>query len=218
MTHYDPRWWEGKPSEEPVDLDLGIDPQWQPIVTAIVLSPTFDQDGTALIGTLEDGIFRSTDQGQSWSAANFGLLPLGILALVTSPAMPTDRLAYAATEDGLYTSPNEGPAWKAMPGATAEDIPALCLLPSPGFGQDGVLYVGAEGAGMWRSLDKGQHWQALPALADRTVNALCVSSPPGSGRHLYAGTAEGEIFRSLDPGRTWQCTIDSVPSVMSLSS
>jgi len=160
----------------------------------------------------------STDHGRSWSAANFGLLSLGVLSLVISPTWPADRTAYAITEDGLYYSTNEGRAWKAIPSATSEDIPALTLLLSSTFGQDKLLYMGAEGAGVWRSADRGRGWEALPELEDRTVNALCFSSSPGSGRYLYAGTAEGEIFRSPDEGQTWQCSIDSISSVLALSS
>jgi photosystem II stability/assembly factor-like uncharacterized protein len=194
-----------------------IDAPQECIVTAIALSPTFHQDGIALLGTLEDGIFRSGDYGRSWSAANFGLLSLAILAVAVSPAMPSDRKAYAMTEDGVYISPNEGRAWKAVPGATTEDMLGLVLLPSPSFGQDGVLYAGTEGSGVWRSTDRGQSWEALPDLQDRTVNALCFSSPPG-GPRLYAGTAEGEIFSSSDGGVTWRCSIEGMPSVLALSS
>jgi photosystem II stability/assembly factor-like uncharacterized protein len=194
-----------------------IDAPQECIITAITLCPTFGQHGIALLGTLEDGIFRSGDYGRSWSAANFGLLSLGVLALVISPTVSSDRKAYALTEDGVYISPNEGRAWKAVPDATTEDMPGLVLLPSPSFGQDGVLYVGTEGSGMWRSTDRGQSWVALPGLEDRTVNALCFSSPP-NGPRLYAGTAEGEIFCSSDGGFTWRCSIDDVPSVLALSS
>jgi photosystem II stability/assembly factor-like uncharacterized protein len=117
----------------------------------------------------------------------------------------------------VYISPNEGRAWKAVPGATAEDVPGLVLLPSPSFGEDGLLFLGTEGMGVWRSADRGLSWEALPGLAGMTINALCFSSPRG-GPRLYAGTAEGEIFYSSDGGITWRCSIDGVPSVLALSS
>ena len=47
-------------------------------VTALALSPRFQEDGTALAATLDNGILRSTDSGQSWQTSSFGLQSLEV--------------------------------------------------------------------------------------------------------------------------------------------
>ena len=52
-----------------------------PIVADIGISPNFIEDGTLLVGTIEDGIFRSEDRGVRWMACNFGLTDLSVLTM-----------------------------------------------------------------------------------------------------------------------------------------
>src|SRR5262245_34349985 len=37
-----------------------------PLVTSLVVSPDFANDGVLIAGTMEDGIFRSGNQGHTW--------------------------------------------------------------------------------------------------------------------------------------------------------
>lgn len=67
------------------------------IVSAIAISSLFPDDGTALAGTLDNGVLRSTDSGQTWERSSFGLVSDEILALVWG----TGDTVLAATSTGL---------------------------------------------------------------------------------------------------------------------
>jgi photosystem II stability/assembly factor-like uncharacterized protein len=53
---------------------------------------------TLYAGTFGGGVFKSTDGGGAWSAANTGLTVNNVLALAIDPATPTTL--YAGTRDG----------------------------------------------------------------------------------------------------------------------
>src|SRR5205807_3893879 len=58
---------------------------------------------TLYVGTRADGVFRSTDGGESWSAVSAGLPNLPVTALAIDPQTPT--ILYAGTErGGVYKS------------------------------------------------------------------------------------------------------------------
>src|SRR4051812_18486354 len=53
-------------------------PTPSPFITTIAVSPDYPQDGMALAGSMEDGVFVSDDYGNTWNAWNFGLLDQNI--------------------------------------------------------------------------------------------------------------------------------------------
>ena len=52
---------------------------------------SYNTDETLFAGTLDDGIFRSTDRGPHWTASNFGLLDWQILSMAISPDFAHDE-------------------------------------------------------------------------------------------------------------------------------
>jgi len=90
-----------------------------------------------------DGVFKSTDGGGSWSAANTGL-PSGNYGLVIDPATPTTL--YAGTFYGsVFKSTDGGGSWKAFPGLTNTYIQALAIDPK----NSARLYAGTWGGGVF---------------------------------------------------------------------
>ncbi len=71
----------------------------------LAVSPAYAQDRTLFAGTFHDGVFRSTDGGGSWIAANKGLLPdVTVYALAVSPAYAQDHTLFAGTYNGVFRS------------------------------------------------------------------------------------------------------------------
>ena len=66
-------------------------------VTALAINPTTPT--TLYAGTQESGVFKSTDSGGTWAAANTGLTDLHIDALAINPTTPATL--YAGTEVGI---------------------------------------------------------------------------------------------------------------------
>ncbi len=171
-------------------------------VSALALSPAFPRDGIAFAGTVQDGIFRSNDRGESWHGWNFGLLDLNVLTVAVSPAFEEDETIFAATTTALFRSKNGGRAWRevAFPRGAS---PVLALALSPAFASDGTIFAGTESAGAFRSTDRGATWQALTGLpAEESVNGLAVSPAFAQDRTVLALTGEG-LYVSRDAGETW---------------
>jgi len=90
-------------------------------VLSILKSPR--SESVLYAGTARNGVFMSTDGGQTWSAANAGLAVTAGSSGRTVRALVSDgQYAYAATEAGLFF---------AAAGAAASDVPSWSALNSP---------------------------------------------------------------------------------------
>jgi photosystem II stability/assembly factor-like uncharacterized protein len=172
-----------------------------PMITAVVMSPAFAQDGVALAGTMEDGVLRSSDHGRSWVLWNFGLLDLAVLSLAVSPAFASDETVFAGTETGIFRSTNGGRAWRevALP---VEYDPVLSLALSPDYERDETIFAGTENQGLLISRDGGETWTcAGGAFAGEPVNGILVSNT--GGRLEAVALSNGLAWISRDGGSTW---------------
>ena len=173
-----------------------------PVFSALVASPDFERDGFLLAGTMEDGVFSSTDRGARWAAWNFGLFDLNVLCLALSPAWTDDETVFAGTETGLYRSTNGGRAWRPS-GFPSELAPALsiaCYDDGRGATQ---LLLGTESNGLLASRDQGETWAPVgEGVISGAVNQLHAAKEADGGLAVYALTAEG-VMRSDDAGLNW---------------
>jgi photosystem II stability/assembly factor-like uncharacterized protein len=97
----------------------------------------------------EGGIFKSSDEGKTWSALTMGLPDVDISALLLDPQMP-QRL-YAGTSDGrLFKSVDGGSHWSAIETPFAgNSIISLEILQD----EQKTVYVGTDGLGIFRYID-----------------------------------------------------------------
>jgi hypothetical protein len=179
------------------------------VVNSISFSPSFEQDGCLLAGTLEDGLLFSADRGLTWHSRNFGLLDAAAFSTAFSPDFPKDDTAFAGTDTALYHSHNGARAWQmsAFPDSAP---PVMSLAVSPNFEHDGSLFAGTEAEGLYRSTDRGATWAALN-LPAASISALVFRA----AGDILAATDAG-VFRSQDLGDTWACVLDQ-PNVISLA-
>ena len=171
-------------------------------VTALAPSPHYDQDGTALAATLGNGILRTTDFGQSWQIANFGLQSPEVLDM----SWDTAETVIAATSDGLFRSPNAGRAWRALPSTVGMEFSALATT-----ADEEVLAVSETGPPIRSSHDLSQ-WLPLEGVPDDVRCSAMLSL--GEGRTLLA-TAEHGLLLSRDGGCVWSAV--SPRTVLSLA-
>jgi photosystem II stability/assembly factor-like uncharacterized protein len=147
------------------------------------------------------GVFRSTDSGAHWVAANTGLPRDGYSALYVSflaidPRTPSTL--YARTYvDHVFRSTDSGGHWTAISaGLFNKDVPCLAINPHT----PSTLYAGTNG-GVFRSTDGGNHWMAVnTGLTHHYVYSVALD--PKTPTTLYASTNE-DIFRSTDSGGHW---------------
>ncbi len=172
-----------------------------PTVTSIAISPNFDEDATALVGTADDGVFVSIDRGTSWTAWNFGLIDAHIYALAFSPNYHTDKLILAGTESGVFSSKSGGRGWNEtdFPMSAA---PVISLGFVPTLTDDNLIFAGTESNGLFRSTASGTRWQPVEnAYISGVVNAIVIREKPSGQIYLLL---EDQVIYSTDNGITWQ--------------
>ncbi len=160
---------------------------------------TFFSNGANLFaGAGGGGVFRSTDQGQSWRASNEGLSN----AYVDSFVVVGGTLI--AASHGVYRSTDQGQTWRYANnlvdnGGLPHRINSLVAI--------GTTLFGGTGGGVYRSTDLGDNWTAVnQGLTDLRVRVLALS-----GATLFAGTDGGGVFRSTDQGQTWAASSVGLP-------
>ncbi len=147
-------------------------------------------------------VFKTTDGGGHWTAADVGLPALSsILSLALDAS--NEATVYAGTSLGtLFRSVDGGGSWKAL----AANLPnvriqALAVIP----GNPSTLYAGTNTNGVYISQDGGATWaQTNSGLANLSVLSLAVD--PAVPTTIYAGTNGAGVFKSTDGGATWRAT------------
>ncbi|MCL5268040.1 MAG: hypothetical protein M1469_08045 [Bacteroidetes bacterium] len=153
------------------------------------------EGGTIFAGTGR-GVFRSTDYGISWSAANAGLYDSHTeIGLAVSGITSVGKDIFACTEgNGIYRSTNGGASWVKV-NTTQFDFHSLAPIGAEIFaGFPG----GYSNGGVLGSTDNGANWRPVDAgLTNPSVNVLCAN-----GSNLFAGTNAG-VFLSSNLGESW---------------
>jgi len=162
---------------------------------ALAINPTTPT--TLYAGTNGNGVFKSTDSGGTWSAANMGLTNLRVRALAIDPTTPATL--YAGGGGGVFKSSDSGGTWAAAnTGLTNLDVRALAINPTA----PATLYAGTYLGGIFKSTDSGGTWAAAnTGLTTLDVRALAIN--PMTPSTLYAGTYGGGVFKSTDSGGIW---------------
>lgn len=198
-------------------INTGLTTEYLLIVSSLVIDPS--APATLYAGTgynVEfgpgDGVFKSTNGGETWSEINAGLTNPSVLALVIDPTNPATL--YAGTVAGFFPGPlggvfkstNAGGNWSAInTGLTSTDVSALAIDRS----NPATLYAGTSGGGVFKSSDGGGSWTAMNhGLTDTTVSALAID--PANPAKLYAGTGAGvfdyqNVVGPCAPGSTTLC-------------
>ena len=190
-------------------------------VRAIAVSPTFESDGTFFVGTDQDGIFRTTDAGSSFTPVNIGIDDLAISSVVVSERFDSDSAMWASTQDsGVFSSVDGGTTWER----TSEGLTNDPQAGSPGYEDRpsyGTLSVSADSdgrrtmllagfAGLFRSTDTGREWQELETLSSTIVVGLAVSPSYASDSTVAVTTYINGAFLSEDGGTTWTAANDGL--------
>jgi len=147
-----------------------------------------NQSGHIFAGTDGSGVYRSEDNGASWTFAPFSPGKVYSLAINSSGHI------FAGTDlDGVYRSENDGDHWTQVfaPAYYNEEVRALAI------NQSGHVLAGAVG-GVFRSEDNGDNWIRVQR-SPGDVHALVISS----SRYIFAGTRGYGVYGSEDNGDSW---------------
>ncbi len=147
------------------------------------------------VGTQNEGVFRSTDYGDSWKST--GSRPSGAITYLTIDSTKGGRL-FASTATAFYLSEDGGETWTNVLNIPAWTVTIDRNRPS-------TVYATARTQGIFRSVDGGHTWQDINSgLASLTMGRSApVIIDPVNQQTLYVGSERGGVFKSLDGGDHW---------------
>ncbi len=172
-------------------------------------------------------MFKSTDGGQSWAAANAGLAgepQVSINALAVDFVSPATL--YAATSDGVFKTTNGAANWISINEGLAGLTPRFIAIDPA---SSSTLYVGVDdyvdyvGFGVFKSSDAGTSWTRVyttPVVDSEdgpyalTVAALAIAPIAPARVYLLVG---GSVVRSLDGGASWSDVVGPPANLSSLA-
>jgi photosystem II stability/assembly factor-like uncharacterized protein len=179
-----------------------------------------------------DGVYKSTDAGQTWQYA--GLRDThSISAILVDPKDP--NIVYAASMGHVFApDPNRG-VFKSTDGGKSwtkilfvdNNTGAICLVMDPG--NSGSMYAamwqairmpwglssGGPGSGIYKTTDGGAHWTNITGnagLPGGILGRIGLSIAASKPDIVYAiiQAKEGGVFRSEDAGATWKRVNDEM--------
>ncbi|GAB4526387.1 MAG: hypothetical protein Kow0063_00580 [Anaerolineae bacterium] len=180
-------------------------------IQQIVFSPTFARDRTLFLATLDLGLFRSTDGGNTWTSLAGGYATdehdRDVTHLAISPAFADDNLVIISKHH-LLRSIDGGESWEDT------GVPGGLVAFSPNFADDGLIL----NSGQWRSTDGGRTWRPAAVGREAGVAKDTFFSPDFAvDRTAYLllqpeyGTSL-KLQRSLDAGLSWESLLNESPS------
>jgi photosystem II stability/assembly factor-like uncharacterized protein len=150
---------------------------------------TFFNSGSYLFaGTSSKGVYRSSDQGATWTAANSGVENANVLSFAKD-----QTYLYAGTNTGVYRSSNNGATWTVANNGIQTQLVTNMVIGG------GFLFAGTAGQGVYRSPDQGNTWVNANggALNFSSIYAMCYVN------NLLIVEADNYLFKSKNAGDTW---------------
>jgi photosystem II stability/assembly factor-like uncharacterized protein len=158
--------------------------------------------------TYNDGVFRSSDNGQTWIPANNGLVySEGIRTFV----FDANGYVYAGSDSGgVFRSMDNGNNWTAVNnGLPEQSIFGLAIDSSGNLFAGTIEDLGLTSGGLYRSTDGGQNWQQLTnGLPGSGVSSVVINSQG----HIYISTMTDGVYRSLEGGNSWSAVNSGFPN------
>ncbi len=150
-----------------------------------------------------NGIFRSTDNGNTWQQMIDGMGSISVRSLV----IDTIADIFAGTSNGVFRTTNNGDSW-AQRGLPGVSVSSFCIAGS------NDMYAGTEYHGIYRSTDKGISWLHVDSALSNTIIYSLAVTVSGS---VLAGTAGFGLYISTDHGMSWLSKNNGMPSYPSVS-
>jgi len=181
---------------------------------------------------LGDGIFKSTDNGESWARIPSTIRntpqvynsPFNFVhALAINPITGT---LFAAASNVIMKSINSGDSWTIVRGALANSSFTSVTASANGYIY-ATLNSSVADKGVWKSVNDGVNWSNItpsnfPQVYNRVIVAVAPSDPnriyllahtPGTGAASPSGNGdEHRLWVSTDDGNSWIERTNNLPN------
>ncbi len=206
-------------------------------VTTVTGVPS--QPHTFYMGVASGGLFRTTDDGVTWTPMTDGKVPVGSTGSVAvADSDPNviflgtgsdDVRSNVSTGRGVYKSTDGGQSWSFAGLYDAGQIGAVRIHPT----NPNIVWVSAQGdpfkanaeRGVFKTTDGGRTWKKTLFVSD-TVGAMDLELQPGNPEVVYAwmsrlerkpwtiisGSRDGGFYKSTDGGEHFSKIIGGLPS------
>jgi photosystem II stability/assembly factor-like uncharacterized protein len=158
------------------------------------------------VGTIGEGLFRSSDGGGSFARACDGMfVECHVRSLAVHPR--DHRTLYLGSELGLFRSTDGASNWTRVE-SPVNGLQVWSILLSPHNPE--LILVGACPSRLFRSEDGGRTWseprldcvRECPRILHTRITTL--AADPTDPATLWAGIEIDGLYRSRDAGLTWQ--------------
>jgi photosystem II stability/assembly factor-like uncharacterized protein len=144
----------------------------------------FKDSGVVFTSSYGSAVYRSTNNGESWTPVPI----MGSYSDVLSLVAQSNGYLFAGTSSGVFRTTNNGDTWTSINnGLSSTYIQSLCISSRQ------HIFAGTSG-GVFRSIDLGGGWTEIDSgLINLNIHCLAI----GSDGKLYAGTESGQVFRTI---------------------
>ena len=206
-------------------------------VTTVTGVPS--QPKTFYMGVASGGLFRTIDNGVTWTAITDGKVPLGSTGSVAVADSDPNVIYLGTGSDGvrsnvstgrgMYKSTDGGATWKFIGLYNAGQIGAVRIQPT----NPDTVWVAAGGdifkpnseRGVFKTTDGGQTWRKVLFISDK-LGAMDVEIQPGNPNVVYtwmsyierkpwtiiSGSREGGFYKSTDGGEHFTKVATGLPN------
>jgi len=166
---------------------------WEPVFYRTVSITDLDIASNGNIFASSLGVYRSTDNGESWFYA--GPSNGGVIKLTIGE---NDELyaGQSGSLPGIYKSTDYGYTWNP---AYQSYVAARSMHTSP----EGFIYVGDYNGNFIRSTDSGNTWAAIN-VCDREISSITTLQ----NGQIFVSTQGKSLYTSTDYGDTWTQIVD----------
>jgi hypothetical protein len=147
-----------------------------PLVSAMLVKGNlvFVAAPPGIVGTdrRSGGVFRTTNDGITWSGVSSGLTDSSVYSLAA-----TSTRLFAATASGLFASTDDGEHWSNI----APDVAAHTIA------SDGRVLYAVVGRDIRRSIDDGVHWESISGELQLDPSSSAAISFAVNEKYFFAG-------------------------------
>ncbi len=228
-----------RPADEPMFQGLkyrSVGPSRGGRVTAVTGVPT--QPATFYMGVASGGVFKTTNNGQSWEPITDGQMPLGSVGAIAVADSDPNTIYVGTGSDGVrsnvstgrgvYKSTDAGKTWAFAGLYNSGQIGAVRIHPS----NPNIVWLSATGdifkanneRGVFKTVDGGKNWKKVLYISDE-IGAMDVEVQPGNPNVIYtwmsrlerkpwtiiSGGKVGGFYKSTDAGETFTKIVTGLP-------